>query len=313
LENAMNEQAALTSSELEQVRSQAVRLMRSRLEQSKPNPDLYVLTIGRASRWVTALLVWSKAFIPLIALLAALASSVRTVQTASEIYASSGSHPVGVILAAIAFTVSVEGALFVLALAREGEQISLRKQRKPRHVQSLRSLWYGIQVRIGLREPRRYDELPEQTHLEGVMLIAFLFAVMANLYMGIRPLMREIGSMSLQEFFSSLWSSPASLQLTFLVDFAGVLFPPLMALAAGHLTARFAAEFTEQSRQSQDAFETETAQWRDHYENPLNSDEGQQMLAQLMNEKRRAKALKRTRSYSNGTDFLAHQQAAEDR
>jgi len=284
----------LTTSEQEQARTHAIKLMRARLEQRRPQEERYTDGAARAGRMVGNVLFWSKAFLPVIALLAAIASSVRTVQTASEIYSASGSHPIGVIIAAIAFTLSVEGALFVLALAQEGERMALRAQQRPRHLMSLKNLVRGLQVRIGIREPLRHDELNAESNLASVMLIALLFAISANLYMGMRPLINAVGAVSLQALLQTLWTAPANLQLTFVVDLAGVLFPPLMALAAGHLTARFAADFTEQTRASQQELNASRSAWREAHENPLASQEGQALLDSILEERRHAKQGRRT-------------------
>lgn len=196
-----------------------------------------------ARRVIYATLVWSKAAVPLIALLAAIASSIRTIQTTAEIYAKSGSTPVAVVIAAGAFTMSVEGALFLLALAQENQQIKWRQARKKRHVTTLRSIGRGIGVRFGTAEPLSYDQLPESDGgLNTLIIIAFLFAIASNLYLGLKPLTEQMGAVSLQAFIGRILNAEASLQLTFIVDMAGVLFPPFMALKAGHLTARFAAE-----------------------------------------------------------------------
>jgi hypothetical protein len=279
----------LTTVEQEQARAQAVKLMRARLDQRKPVQDDYQHGAIRAGRIVASVLFWSKAFIPVVALLAALASSVRTVQTASEIYTASGTHPIGVIIAAIAFTLAVEGALFVLALAAEAERMGLRAQKRSRHLLSAKSVWRGVLVRAGLREPLHHHELNEEIRLGGVMLIALLFAVSANLYMGMRPLINELGAVSLQALFQTLWAAPATLQLTFIVDFAGVLFPPLMALAAGHLTARFAADFSEQTQAADQAYRDSLTAWHQFAADPLANEEGQALLVSILEERRRTK------------------------
>lgn len=75
-----------------------------------------------------------------------------------------------------------------------------------------------------MKEPLRYDQLKHSNQIGTVMLIAFFFAVSANAYLGMRPLLDQIGAVSLQDFVASLWTAPAQLQLTFIVDFAAVLF-----------------------------------------------------------------------------------------
>ncbi len=295
----------LTPTEKEQARLQALKVMQMRLEQRKPDARRYELTSSAAMRVTIGTLTWSRAFIPLIALLAGLASSVRTIQTASEIYAASGSHPIGVLIAAIAFTLSVEGALFVLALATEGERLEMRRQSVPRHVTSLRSVWRAIRVRLGLAEPVGYAELPRRSGLGPVTLLALMFAVAANANLGLRPLIEEIGTVSLQVFFSQLVVAPAALQLKFLVDVAGMLFPPLMALAAGHLTARYAVEIAERTQAAQTAFAADLEAWRRTTLDPLESDEGQAVLEMYTQEKLRVKANRLGRSPDGQTDFLA--------
>lgn len=141
----------LTGNEEARIREQVIKSVQSSLDLQKPRKEQFTTDLSREAHIITKVLIWSKIAVPAIALLAALASSVRTLQTASEIYAASGSHPLGVGIAAVAFTLSGEGALFVLALAREGERLQLSREKKVRHVTSLRSTWRAITVRIGMR------------------------------------------------------------------------------------------------------------------------------------------------------------------
>lgn len=279
----------LTGNEEARIREQVIKSVLSSLELQKPRKEQFTSELSREAHIITKVLIWSKIAVPAIALLAALASSVRTLQTASEIYAASGSHPLGVGIAAVAFTLSAEGALFVLALAREGERLQLSREKKVRHVTSLRSIWRAITVRIGIKEPLRYDQLKHSNQIGTVMLIAFFFAVSANAYLGMRPLLDQIGAVSLQDFVASLWTAPAQLQLTFIVDFAAVLFPPLMALTAGHLTARFATEIASDGNDHADAYEKALLQWQQKYTSPLDTPEGEELLEQYRESKLQAK------------------------
>jgi hypothetical protein len=282
--------STVTASEREAARRAAEKAMRTRLEARKPDAAAYATDATRAARLIGATLLWAKAAVPIIALLAAVASAVRTVQTASEIYAAAGSHPLGVLLAALAFTLATEGALFTLALAQEGEHMKRRAAGAGRHVPSLAGLWRAVLVRVGARPPLRYDELPERDGIGVVMLIALVFAVSANAYMGLRPLVEQIGAASLQAFLASIVTASAELQLTFIVDFAAVLFPPLMALKAGHLTARFAAEIAAASSAGQNALDRDLAAWRAAVADPLATGEGRELYQELLAEKAAAKA-----------------------
>ena len=285
----MSETLELTANEREQARQSAIKAMRKRLELTRPDPGHYLTGESRAVRLITSTLIWSKAFVPVIALLAAIASAVRTVQTAAEIYTASGSHPVGVLLAAVAFTLAAEGALFTLALAQEGQRMKYRAEGRPRRVASLKNAWQGMQVRIGIREPLRYDQLPEKDGLAVVMTTAFAFAVASNAYLGLRPLLSQIGAVSLQGFVGSIVNADARLQMNFIVDLAAVFFPPFMALKAGHLTARFAAELAEISQAVKTAYEKDMARWHVDYAEPLDSEAGQELLQSYLTEKLAAK------------------------
>lgn len=204
-----------------------------------------------AQRMTYATLVWSKAFVPVVALLAALASSVRTMQTTAEIYEASGSPPGVALLVALAFALAVEGALFVLALAQEHQNYKWRQARKKRRITSLMGIWRSVQVRIGLREPLSYDQLPESDGgLALLVMIAFLFAAVSNFNIGLRPLLEIIGETSLQSFLANIMTAQARIQLAFIVDVAAVLFPPLMALKAGHLAARYAMEVSSSQQRT---------------------------------------------------------------
>lgn len=295
----------LPVNEQQKVQEQAEKLVRSSLLRKQPQPQTYLMGESRAVRITRSTLMWSRFSLLIIAIFAATASSIRTIQAVSEIYTAAGSHPIGVALAAIAFTVAVEGALFVLALAQEGDHLKQRAKGTPRRVMSLKSVWQAIQVRIGLRDPLGHDELDDGGGFGLLVFIAAAFAVVANMYLGFRPLLSQIGDVSLQTFFATLWSAPAHLQLTFLLDGAGTLFPPLMALAAGHLTARFAAEIAQESQGTKLAFERDMEVWREAYANPLETDEGQLLLERLTQERIQAKAARKTRQAGSGTDFLA--------
>lgn len=197
-----------------------------------------------ARRFVHNILMWSRALVPVIALLAAIASAVRTYATTFRIYQNSGIDERTSVAVSLAFTVAVEGAIFTLALAREWQQIKWRQAHKKRHIVTLPSIWHGIKVRIGKAEPLTYDQMPESNNLVTLMIwIAFSYALISNVNMGIRPLIAELGSSNLQTFFAGLLNASANIQISFIVDLASVLFPPFMALVAGHQTARFASEF----------------------------------------------------------------------
>lgn len=280
----------LSVREKENARQQAIRSMRARLEATRPDVRQYVLEQDRASAVIAAVLVWARAFVPVIALLAALASAVRTVQAVTEIYTAAGSAPIGVLIAAVGFTVSCEFALFVLALAQEGRRMRYRAEKRARSVASLRGLWRGVLVRVGVRDPLRHDELPERDGgLATVTWIAFTFAVASNVYLGLRPLTAQIGDVSLQAFLASILNAPAATQLTFIVDIAAVLFPPLMARQAGHLTAQFAAEVASARAATRAAYEADLEAWRRAYADPLATDEGKEVLAEIEREKLAAK------------------------
>jgi hypothetical protein len=273
----------LTIREKEQAREQAGKAMRARLEERRPDALQYT-TESRDSRVIAATLTYSKAAVPLIAILAALASSVRTVQVVSTIYASAGSHPVGVLVASLAFTLAAEGALFVLALAQAGEQMRRRAEKHERHVVSLANIWRAVLVRVGIRPALRHDELPEETGGIGIVIaLALVFTLSTNLYLGLKPLIDQLGASSLQNFVGSLWTAPAGLQMTAIVDLTAALFAPLVAFAAGHLTARFASEIAERSQATRMAYERDMEKWRTMFADPLSTDEGRELLEEYQN------------------------------
>ncbi len=296
----------LTPRETAQARQAAEKQRRQQLDGQRPNLAHFQGGEGRDARIISGVLLGAKAAIPAIALLAALASSVRTVQVVSAIYAEAGSHPIGVIVAAVAFTLAIEGALFVLALAQEGEAMRRRAERARRHVGSLRGLWYGLLVRVGVRPALRWDEMPESSGRIGIVLALALAAALAtNLYLGMQPIIREMGTSSLQTFLAGLWSAPAALQMTFAVDLVLALFAPLVAYAAGHLTARYAAEIAQQAQAGRLAYERDLAAWRDAYANPLATEEGAALLAEHLEYKRRLKAGRQTVPFGNTARELA--------
>ena len=196
-----------------------------------------------ATRITLGIFTWSQVFLPLIALFASLASAVRTFQTTTEIYLASGTGSTVVTIVAIAFTLAVEGAIFFLALAQEKQHIQWRQAKKRRHVTTIKTIYRAIKVRIGLEEPLTYDQMPESdTSVSLVIWIAFGYALVSNFYMGMRPLIEQQKSTTVQAFITGLGNASAKTQTDFIVDAASVIFPPFMALIAGKLTSRFASK-----------------------------------------------------------------------
>lgn len=272
----------LTIREKEQAREQAVKAMRARLEERRPDALQYT-TESRDAQIISATLIYAKAAVPLIAILAAIASSVRTVQVVSTIYTDAGSHAIGVGVAALAFTFAAEGALFVLALAQAGEQLRRRSEKKERHVVSLANLWRSFLVRIGSRPALRHDELPEESGGIGIVIaLALIFTLSTNLYLGLKPLIDQLGASSLQNFIGSLWTAPAGLQMTFIVDLTAALFAPLVAFSAGHLTARFASEIAERTQSARLAYDRDMEAWRTMFADPLSTDEGRELFEEYV-------------------------------
>lgn len=286
----MENQTQLTIKEREKLRAEAVQVMRQRFEERKPAESAYTSGESRDAQIIGATLIYAKAAVPVIAILAAIASAVRTVQVVSGIYSDAGSHAIGVGIAALAFTLAAEGALFVLALAQAGETMRRRASKQTRHVTSLLSIWQGLQVRIGTRPAPRYDELPEESGGIGIVIaLALVFTLSTNLYMGMKPIISKLGESSLQEFISNLWGASANLQMTFIVDLSAALFAPLVAFAAGHLTARFASEIAERAQSGRIAFDRDMQQWRAGHADPLATPEGQELLNEYIQLKLAAK------------------------
>jgi len=194
-------------------------------------------------KMVYNVMMWSKALVPVIALFTAIASAVRTFMTTRDIYASGGTDPNVAAAVAALLTIGVEGAIFVLALAQEWQEIKWRQSRHKRHVLSVKSVIHWFKERIGIEEPASYDQLPERRDLIKVVLyIAFGYALISNFNIGVRPLIEKVGSTTIQSFITGLANANADIQIAFFVDMASILFPPFMALVAGLLTARFASE-----------------------------------------------------------------------
>ena len=191
-------------------------------------------------------LTWSKALMPVLALCAGIASAIRTIMAVTESYTASGVPAWAVVIASVVITLVIEGALFALALIQESQQIKWRLARKKRHVTSLKSIWYSVLVRVGVREPLSHDQLPEGDGFVGILIwIVFATAIVTNLAIGLKPLMDTTGTSSVQTFLGYILNANAGQQLTFAVDLALALFPPFMEFAAGHKTAQFAAEVSK--------------------------------------------------------------------
>lgn len=281
----------LTIRETENARRQVAQAIRKRLDTTRPNPEHYRTHTDRATAIVTSALTWSRAFLLVIALLASLASAIRTVTAVYEIYDLRTGKLIAA-LAALAFALAADGAIFVLGLAQEGQRLQRVAAGKPRRVTSLISILRAIAVRLGLINPLQYDELDSDS-LTTVIAIAFLFILASNAYIGLQPLVAEAGATSTQDFLLSLQTAHANLQLKFVVDMAAVLFPPLMALIAGHQTARFAAEVAAQASDQRAAYEHDLAAWRTAYANPLDTDEGQELLTEAIQLKEAAKTARK--------------------
>lgn len=204
-----------------------------------------------ARRVIYQTMLWSKASYLFIAIAAAIASSIRTVLAISENYAASGAPPWAVVLGAVCFTLVAEIAIFILAIAQEDQIIKWRLAHKRRHITTLRTIGYSLAVRVGWKPALSYDQLPENDGGVGIlMVLAFSFAIITNLYIGLRPLINQAGTVSVQSFITHLLNADANVQFTFLIDLAAALFPPFVELIAGRLNARYAAQVTASQRAS---------------------------------------------------------------
>lgn len=200
-----------------------------------PRPNAARITVGIFS--------WSQVFLPLIALLASFASAVRTFQAASEIYQAGGASPVVILVVSVCITLAAEGAIFFIALSQERQHIQWRLSKRKRHVTTIKTIWRSIRVRLGREEALTYDQMPESdTSLSILIAIAFFIALVSNFYIGMRPLIDELKSETVQSFISGLVNAPAHIQTDFFIDTAFAIFPPFMALVAGRLNARFASK-----------------------------------------------------------------------
>lgn len=276
----------LTHRETESTRRQVIKAMRQRLELSKPKSADYQVNVTQAAATTAQIMAWSRASLLPIAILAAIASAIRNIAAVYEIYDTTVS-PLVAALAAICFAIASDGALFSLGLAQEHEKLKRIAAGHERQVTSLATITRSIGVRIGIVKPLPYAQMGD--NLGTPILIAFGFILTANAYIGFQPLINQIGASNFQDFISRLPSAEASLQLTFIVDAAAVLFPPLMALVAGHQTARYAAEVAATATTEAEAHAADLATWRELYADPLASDEGQEMLEEALQIKLAAK------------------------
>src|SRR5262245_54031379 len=110
-------------------------------------------------------LMWSRALVPLIAFFASVASAVRTFQTTADIYIAGGTNVWVAGGVSGLLTISVEGAIFGLALAKQWQEIRWRQSRRKRHVTSLLSILRSVRVRVGVEEPLSYDQMPENNNV----------------------------------------------------------------------------------------------------------------------------------------------------
>jgi hypothetical protein len=281
---------ALTVSEQEAARRQAIRAMRKRLELGKPNPDDYRASDApRAAQAVAGVLAWAKFGVIPVALAAGVASAIRNVTAVYTNYRAAGTQDTVAILAALAFVVSVEIAVFVVALARAGREMERHAAGRPRYVTSLKSLWRGVRVRLGLETPLPFDELPDRDSLGLVLLLAVGFAVVANLAVAMGPVLANT-QQPLQAYLAGLGSAPGSVQIAFVLDVALALLPPALALVGGELTARFAREYAQLAEAGSNEYRADLEAWRAAWVDPLSTDEGADYLAELLDEKARRKA-----------------------
>ncbi len=109
--------------------------------------------------------------------------------------------------------------------------------------------------------------------------------------------------------------------MTFIVDMAAVLFPPFMALKAGHLTAKFAAESAERQRGLQSAYDLAMESWLKDFNDPLSTTEGQELLTFRMEQYEQDKLLRQAslqagsqavRRLPSGTGKRARNNSAPD-
>lgn len=244
----------LTITEQETVRRQAERIMRRRLEERAPQ--------DRTARIATATLNWSRiAALPLIALLATCASAIRTAATVYIIYAAATSHFVAAI-AAFLLTITLDGSIYLLALAQKANHLRRVQLRIPRRVRNLADIWRGIQVRLGTREPLQWHELPESDYTSLVLLCAFTAVLISNFYIGLQAL-------------GDLDTPYPGLAIA--VDLVLIIIPPAISLIAGHQAAAYAAEVAQHSA----AFMPD---------DPLTTDEGRELLEEALKLKAEKKA-----------------------
>ncbi len=210
-----------------------------------------------ASKIIFNTMKWSKAAVPFIALFTALASAVRTYMTTRDIYMSGGTDPNVAAFVAATLTIGVEGAIFVLALAQEYQEIKWRQARRKRRVLSVASIRRWVLERLGKIEPLSYDQLPERRDLIKVaLIIAFSYALISNFNIGIKALIVKVGeNTTIQSFIAGLVNARADIQISFFVDMASILFPPFMALVAGILNARFASEIVNSMTRKENKLE----------------------------------------------------------
>lgn len=287
--------AGLTAAKSEGVKRKAIRARQTTLRSQRPRLEDYLGEQGRAERMVSGAFKWAKASVPVIFLLAVMGSMVRTLMTIWGVYEASGTETGLILVAAVGLSLATEGAIFPIEMALEQRRMARRAAKEPRRVLSLRELLRMLGVRLGLAEPRRWDEMQGDGLLAMVVWIALIVALTTNLYQSLHPLLANItlgvaeGTLiipglvageviTLQELLGNLGNLPADLQMIFIVDVILAVFPPLMAKVAGMLTAQFAAEVGVLEQDGLRAHQDDLRQWQVEYVNPLDFAAGQEAL-----------------------------------
>jgi NADH:ubiquinone oxidoreductase subunit 5 (subunit L)/multisubunit Na+/H+ antiporter MnhA subunit len=189
-------------------------LRRLKIYSPPPEPDARDLVHSNPviSRALTRAVSLIPGLIAVIVVTAIFISADRTFQAFSEAAAHDAMLWAAFIgLLGVVFT---EGSLVITEFAAVRARL---QSNQPRRVWTLPGALRGIGVRLGLKKPLSYDEMPD-TNLERFAAMVFILVLAANVFVAVTPLLEENGTS---------WAAMtdlAKLQLGFAV-FMGVVAP----------------------------------------------------------------------------------------
>jgi hypothetical protein len=245
-------------------------LERQKLYEGPPKPSTRDLVHDNPR--VASALTWAVSVIPAMLALIMVTAIFISADTTFTAFSGAASHQallwssfIGVL--GVIFT---EGSLVFSEFAR----VRSRLQRGlPRQVWSLPQFFRGIGVRLGLKRPLQYDEMPD-TNLERFATMVFILVLAANVFVATTPLLQANGTS---------WTAMTDLDRIYLLFaiFMGVVAPFGLKFVGSQLAELSYELFAQQRAEMEQKLYEE---WRRSVTN-LWAEEGGKIVMQALHAK----------------------------